>query len=91
MSILRIILVIILWYVLTIQLPSEIVNEKGYKFVFFIVSLVITSIMICIFFKEPMQAFVFKHIKKIIISMIVLPIMLMFFSLSLQDDYENKN
>ncbi len=34
MSILRIILVIILWYVLTIQLPSEIVNEKGYKFVF---------------------------------------------------------
>ncbi|NFI23432.1 hypothetical protein FDF97_15195 [Clostridium botulinum] len=91
MSILRIILVIILWYVLTIQLPSEIVNEKGYKFVFFIVSLVITSIMICIFFKEPMQAFVFKHIKKIIISMIVLPIILMFFSLSLQDDYENKN
>ncbi|NFI09777.1 hypothetical protein FC963_19635, partial [Clostridium botulinum] len=66
-------------------------NEKGYKFVFFIVSLVITSIMICIFFKEPMQAFVFKHIKKIIISMIVLPIILMFFSLSLQDDYENKN
>ncbi|NFI23412.1 hypothetical protein FDF97_15295 [Clostridium botulinum] len=91
MSILRIILVIILWYVLTIQLPSEIANEKGYKFVFFIVSLVITSIMICIFFKEPMQAFVFKHIKKIIISMIVLPIILMFFSLSLQDDYENKN
>ncbi|APH21092.1 hypothetical protein CF088_19215 [Clostridium botulinum] len=89
MSILRIILVIILWYVLTIQLPSEIVNEEGYKFVFFIASLVITSIMICIFFKEPMQAFVFKHIKIIIISMIVL--MLMFFSLSLQDDYEDKN
>lgn len=63
MYILRIILAVILWYELTIQLPSEIVNEKGYKFVFFIASLVITSIMICIFFKEPMQAFVFKYIQ----------------------------
>ncbi len=35
MSILRIILVIILWYVLTIQLPSEIVNEKGINLFFY--------------------------------------------------------
>ncbi|NFA60036.1 hypothetical protein EXM63_02230 [Clostridium botulinum] len=86
MSILRIILVIILWYVLMIQLPSEIIQDKAYKFVFFIANLVITSIMICIFFEEPMQAFAFKHIKVITISMIVIAIMFILLSLP-NDEY----
>ncbi|WP_243249070.1 hypothetical protein [Clostridium botulinum] len=74
-------------YKLDKKLPSEIAQNKAYKFILFTSRLVIVSIIISIFLKEPMQAFVFKHIKVITISMIVLAIM--FFPLSLQDDYED--
>ncbi|APF25318.1 MULTISPECIES: hypothetical protein [Clostridium] len=74
-------------YKLDKKLPSEIAQNKAYKFILFTSRLVIVSITISIFLKEPMQAFVFKYIKVITISMIVLAIM--FFPLSLQDDYED--
>jgi len=50
-------------YRLDKKLPSEIAQNKAYKFILFTSRLVIVSITISIFLKEPMQAFVFKYIQ----------------------------